>query len=169
MAVKPVITIGDPLLRSVSRPVTRFDLRLHLLLRDMAETMYEKDGVGLAAPQIGIRRRIAVIDAGEGLMEFINPRILEPQGSAALVEGCLSVPGRRGQVTRPERLRVLAQDRDGKPFEMEAEGLLARALQHEVDHLDGILFIDRMDFEVFDDPPEDEAEAGDGPDREGPG
>ena len=151
MAVKPVITIGDPLLRSVSRPVTRFDLRLHLLLRDMAETMYEKDGVGLAAPQIGIRRRIVVLDVGEGLVELINPEIVSLEGEIGMVEGCLSVPGRRGHVTRAEWARVKAFDRKGNAFEIEGDGLLGRALQHELDHLDGRMYVDFMDYEVFDD------------------
>lgn len=158
MSLKPIITIGDPLLRNVSHPVRRFDLRLRLLLRDMTETMYEKDGVGLAAPQIGLLRRIAVIDPGDGLIEFINPEIISAEGEEAMVEGCLSVPGRRGQVTRAGKLSVRAQDRNGQFFVTDAEGLLARALQHEIDHLDGILFVDKMDFEVF----EDELESGDG-------
>lgn len=158
MSVKEIITIGNPLLRTVSHPVKRFDLRLHLLLRDMAETMYQKDGCGLAAPQIGILRRIAVIDPGDGLKEFINPQIILAEGEIGLVEGCLSVPGRRGHVIRPEKVRVRAQDRGGDFFELSADGLLARALQHEIDHLDGVLYVDKMDHEVFDDEQETRAE-----------
>jgi peptide deformylase len=117
--------------------------------------MYQAEGIGLAAPQVGITRRFVVADVGEGLIEFVNPEISDAEGSCGMVEGCLSVPGRRGFVTRPEKVTIKAQDRTGKPFTMEADGLLARCIQHEIDHLDGVLYVDKMDHEVF---PEDEEE-----------
>jgi len=122
----------------------------------MAETMYNADGVGLAAPQIGLMRRIIVIDAGEGMRAYINPEIVDTQGEVSMNEGCLSVPGRRGCVTRPEIVTVRAQDVKGKHFEVTADGLLARALQHEIDHLNGVLYVDLMDYEIFPDDDEDE-------------
>ncbi|MHC1786720.1 MAG: peptide deformylase [Christensenellales bacterium] len=155
MSAKKILTIGEPLLRTVSHPVKKFDLRLAMILRDMAETMYAANGVGLAAPQVGLMRRIIVVDAGEGLLEMINPEIIASQGLIAMTEGCLSVPGRRGCVTRPEKVSVRAQDKKGNFFEVQGEGLLARALQHEIDHLDGVLYVDKMDHEVFEDDDED--------------
>ena len=128
----------------------KFDLRLWLLLRDMKETMNKADGVGLAAPQVGILRRVIVIDVGDGPIELVNPEIIEAEGEQAGAEGCLSIPGRTGYVVRPNKVKVKAQDRNGKPFEIEGEGLLARALCHEIDHLDGRLYIDVMDHEIFD-------------------
>lgn len=150
MSKKRIFTVGAPELRGKCNPITKFDGRLELILRDMAETMYKAEGVGLAAPQIGIKRRLVVIDAGEGLMELVNPEIISSEGECGMVEGCLSVPGRRGFVTRAEKLLVAAHDKAGKRFEFSAEGLLARAVQHEIDHLDGVLYVDIMDHEVFD-------------------
>ena len=155
MSAKKILTIGEPLLRSISHPVTKFDARLSMILRDMMQTMYDAQGVGLAAPQVGLMRRIVVIDVGEGLVELINPEGIASQGEIAMTEGCLSVPGRRGCVIRPESVTVRAQDRKGSYFEVEGKGLYARALQHEIDHLDGVLYVDKMSYEVFDD---DEAE-----------
>lgn len=152
MAIRKILTLGDPTLRKISNRVTRFDLRLALLLRDMKDTMYHAEGAGLAAPQIGILRRITVIDAGDGLIELINPEIVETRGEIGMVEGCLSVPGRRGFVTRAEWARVRAFDRKGNAFEVEGDGLLGRALQHELDHLDGRMYVDFMDYEVFEEP-----------------
>ncbi len=157
MSRKKIFTIGAQELRGKSRPITRFDTRLALILRDMADTMYEANGVGLAAPQVGILRRLVVIDVGEGLMELVNPEIIAAEGECGMVEGCLSVPGRRGFVTRSEKVTLKAQDKTGKPFEVVADGLLARAIQHEIDHLDGILYVDKMDHEVFEDDEEEEA------------
>ena len=128
----------------------KFDLRLWLLLRDMADTMYKADGVGLAAPQVGILRRVVVVDTGDGLVELINPEIIAREGEQAGAEGCLSLPGRQGYVVRPQKVTVRALDRKGKPFEITAEGLKARAICHEIDHLDGVLYIDVMDHEIFD-------------------
>lgn len=157
---KQLMTIGEPVLRGQANPVTKFNnIRLQLVLRDMAETMYRENGVGLAAPQIGIRRRIVVLDVGEGLVELINPEIVSLEGEIGMVEGCLSVPGRRGFVVRPERVKVKAQDRKGEWFEIEGDGLLGRCLQHEIDHLDGILYVDKMDHEVFDEDMLEEQEA----------
>lgn len=151
MSAKRILTIGEPLLRSISHPVKKFDARLSMILRDMAQTMYDAQGVGLAAPQVGLMRRIVVIDVGEGLVELINPEVIDAQGEVAMTEGCLSVPGRRGCVVRPGIVSVRAQDKKGKFFEVKGEGLYARALQHEIDHLDGILYVDKMSYEVFDD------------------
>jgi peptide deformylase len=165
MSKKKIFTIGAPELRIKSNPVAKFDRRLGLILRDMADTMYQANGVGLAAPQVGIQRRLVVIDVGEGLIEFVNPEITSAQGECSLVEGCLSVPGRQGMVTRPEKVSVKAQDKTGKPFTLEAEGLLARAIQHELDHLDGVLYVDKMDYEVFE---EETEEAEDSPPQDSP-
>ncbi len=151
MATRKIVKIGDETLRKVCRRQEKFDLRLAILLKDMADTMYKSDGVGLAAPQVGILRRVVVIDVSPdhtGLREIINPVILERSGSQTGREGCLSVPGRQGVVTRPMKVRVAYQDRHGKPVEIEAEGLEARAFCHEIDHLDGRLYVDVMEREL---------------------
>lgn len=148
---RKIVKLGDETLRKTSKRMEKFDLRLWLLLRDMKETMNKADGVGLAAPQVGILRRVVVIDVGDGPIELVNPEIIEAEGEQAGAEGCLSIPGRTGYVVRPNKVKVKAQDRNGKPFEIEGEGLLARALCHEIDHLDGRLYIDIMDHEIFDD------------------
>ena len=151
--VRKILKLGDETLRKNSKPMQKFDLRLWLLLRDMADTMYKAEGVGLAAPQVGILRRVVVIDVqdGKGLIELVNPEIIAAEGEQAGAEGCLSVPGRQGYVVRPEKVTVRALDRKGKPFELTGEGLLARALCHEIDHLDGIMYVDKMDHEIFED------------------
>ena len=151
--VRKILKLGDETLRKTSKPMPKFDLRLWLLLRDMADTMYKAEGVGLAAPQVGILRRVVVIDVGDerGLIELVNPEIIATEGEQAGSEGCLSVPGRQGYVVRPNKVTVRAQDRKGKHFEITGEGLLARALCHEIDHLDGIMYVDKMDHEIFDD------------------
>ena len=151
MALRKVLTIEDELLRHKSRPVTKFDEKLHRLLDDMAETMVASNGVGLAAPQVAILRRIVVLDCGDGLIEMINPEILETQGEQDGPEGCLSVPGRRGMVKRPERVRVRFQDRHGNWQELDAQGLTARCVMHETDHLNGQLYVDIMSRELFGD------------------
>lgn len=143
MAIYNIITIGDELLRAKAAVVRRFDERLHRMLDNMAQTMYEADGVGLAAPQIGVSKRIVVIDVGDGLLELINPEILERRGSVLGSEGCLSVPDKHGYVYRAQWVRVRAQDRWGQPIEFEAEDFFARACQHEIDHLDGVLYVDK--------------------------
>lgn len=149
--IRKIITLGNETLRKVSNPIKKFDLRLWLLLRDMAETMYDANGVGLAAPQVGILRRVVVIDVGEGIIELVNPEIIATEGEQAGPEGCLSVPGRQGFVRRPNKVTVRAFDRKGKPFEITGEGLLARAFCHEIDHLDGRVYVDVMDHEIFQD------------------
>ena len=158
--VRKILELGDSALRKTCKPMKTYDLRLWLLLRDMAETMYKAEGVGLAAPQVGILRRVVVIDVGDdhGLIELVNPEIIATEGEQAGSEGCLSVPGRRGYVVRPEKVTVRAQDRKGKPFEITGEGLLARAFCHEIDHLDGIMYVDKMDHEIFDDEEEEQEE-----------
>ena len=144
MATRKILEIGDETLRKISRPVTDIDKRTHTLLDDMAETMYMVDGAGLAAPQVGVLRRVVVIDVGEGLIELINPEIIESDGEVVCVEGCLSVPGKRGTVKRPAKVKVRALDRHGKAIEMEGTGMLANAFCHELDHLDGVLYVDKM-------------------------
>ena len=151
MAIRKIMKLGEDVLRKPCKKVEKFDLRLHLLLKDMADTMHVADGVGLAAPQVGILRRIVVIDVGDehGVIELMNPEITERSEEIQTGrEGCLSLPGRQGVVSRPMRVTVHAQDRHGKPFDLEGEGLLARAICHELDHLDGRLYIDVMDREL---------------------
>ena len=157
MALRKIICIEDDLLRKKSRPVEKFDEKLHKLLDDMAETMYNANGVGLAAPQVAVLRRVVVMDCGDGLIEMVNPEILETEGEQDGPEGCLSVPGRRGMVKRPMKVRARFQDRNGEWYEIEAEELLARCIMHETDHLDGQLYVDIMSRELFDeDDPQDE-------------
>ena len=158
MAIRKIMVLGeDDVLRMHARRVDKFDKRLRTLLDDMADTMYKADGVGLAAPQVGILKRVVVIDVGDGLIELVNPEIISAEGKAEGPEGCLSVPGRRGMVERPERVTVAAQNRDGKPIQIEATELLAVCLCHEIDHLDGVLYVDKMTEEITDqDDSEDE-------------
>jgi len=157
MGMRKIVTLGDEALRKTCKPMQKFDFRLWLLLRDMADTMYKANGVGLAAPQVGILRRVVVVDVGDGLIELVNPEIIATEGEQEGPEGCLSLPGRQGYVRRPNKVTVRALDRNGKPFEITGEGLLARAFCHELDHLDGILYIDKMDHEIFDDEDDEEA------------
>ena len=140
MAKRQIVKEGDPILRKKCRPVEKFDDRLAILLDDMAETMYSANGVGLAGPQVGMLRRVVVIDTGDHLYELVNPRIVERDGEQEGLEGCLSIPGAWGIVKRPNHVRIQAQDRYGQPFEVEGEGFTARAFCHELDHLDGILY-----------------------------
>jgi len=140
MAIRNIVKEGDPVLTKVCRPVEKFDERLHSLLDDMYETMQAGEGVGLAAPQVGILRRMFVIDIGDGLLEFINPRIIKTSGVQESSEGCLSCPGEFGITRRPMYVTVEAYNREGDRFTLNAEGLLAKAICHENDHLDGILF-----------------------------
>ena len=140
MALRKIICIEDELLRKKSRPVEKFDEKLHRLLDDMAETMYNANGVGLAAPQVAVLRRAVVMDCGDGLIEMVNPEILETEGEQDGPEGCLSVPGRWGVVKRPKTVRVRAQDRNGMLFEAEGADMVARCFCHEIEHLDGRLF-----------------------------
>lgn len=157
MAVRMIVKHPDPLLREKSVRVKKFNENLHKLLDDLAETMYDTgNGVGLAAPQIGVLKRVAVIDVGDGLIELVNPEIVSKEGEQIGPEGCLSIPNLLGEVRRAKYCKVKAQDRYGNPVAYEGEDFLARAFQHEIDHLDGILFIDIA--ERFLDPEEDEKE-----------
>lgn len=150
MALRHIFTDDDECLYKVCKPVQRFDARLHTLLDDMADTMYKADGVGLAASQIGILRRAFIVDCGEGLIEAINPEIVRVSGEQGGMEGCLSFPGKFEYVVRPNYVTIRAFDRFGNPFERSGEGLLARALLHESDHLDGHIFLEKAV-----EPPED--------------
>lgn len=145
MAIRTIRTDNDPILRKRSKEITLFDDKLDLLIEDMIETMHHADGIGLAAPQIGILKRLIVIDLydEEGPMALINPRIIEQNGLQMEEEGCLSLPGRHGVVKRPLSVTVQYEDTEGTTFEMVGEELLARVLCHEIDHLDGILYIDK--------------------------
>ncbi|NFA61117.1 peptide deformylase [Clostridium sporogenes] len=144
MAIRNIRKYGDDLLRKKSRKIEKIDDRILTLLEDMAETMYSADGVGLAAPQVGILKRVVVIDVGEGLIKLINPEIIETEGNETDVEGCLSVPGEQGEVERPYKVKVKALNEKGEEIVLEGEGFLARAFCHEIDHLDGILFVDKV-------------------------
>ncbi len=144
MAIRNIVKNGDDILRKVCRSQLAFDDRLASILDDMVETMYAADGVGLAAPQVGILRRYCVIDIGEGVIELINPVIVSTEGEQLEQEGCLSFPGEYGVTSRPEKVTVRAQNRKGENFTVTGEGLLARALCHEIDHLDGIVYKDRL-------------------------
>ncbi len=144
MALRNIRKLGDDILRKKCRPVETIDEKILTLLDDMAETMYDANGVGLAAPQIGILKRIVVIDIGEGLIELINPEITSFEGNVKDTEGCLSVPGKYGYVVRPSKVTVVALDRNGERIEITGEGMLAKAICHELDHLDGIVFVDKV-------------------------
>lgn len=144
MAIRNVVKEGDNVLRKTGKPVTEFNSRLYMLLDDMAETMYATNGVGLAGNQVGVLRRVVVIDIGEGLIELVNPEIIEKKGNQEEVEGCLSCPGQYGITKRPMHVKVKAFDRNGQERTYEGEGLLARAFCHEIDHLDGILYKDKV-------------------------
>ena len=162
MALRKLAYIEDDILRKKSRKVESFDQRLHVLLDDMAETMYKNNGCGLAAPQVSVLRRAIVMDVGEGLIdgcgvggvfqsliEVVNPEIVSREGEVDGIEGCLSVPGRQGYVLRPQKVVVRGQDRNGQPIELTCEDWLARCACHEIDHLDGRLYVDIMHEEVF--------------------
>ena len=143
MAIRTIREKGDPCLTKVCRPVTEFNARLHQLLDDMADTLKEANGVGLAAPQVGVLKRVVIIDVGDGVIELINPEFVSVSGKKTSVEGCLSVPDRWGEVERPTKVVVRALNRRGEEFEITGEELLATALCHELDHLDGIIFVDK--------------------------
>ena len=145
MAIRNIRKMVDDILRKKCRPVEVIDNKILTLLDDMKDTMNEANGVGLAAPQVGILKRVVVIDVGNGLIELINPEIVNIVGSVTSPEGCLSVPGKWGTVTRPQQVTVKALDRNGKEFEMTGDGMLAKAFCHELDHLDGVLFVDKVE------------------------
>ncbi len=158
MALRNIRTIGDEVLQKECKPVKEVTERIHELINDMLETMYEADGVGLAAPQVGILTRIVTIDLGEGPIVLINPEILETSGSQTGNEGCLSVPGKFGIVTRPDYAKVKAVNEDMEEFVLEGTGLLARAICHECDHLDGRLYVELVEGELEDVAAQDEEE-----------
>ncbi len=144
MAMRNIVKVGDPMLKKHSRVVEKFDDRLSQLIDDMKETMYAADGCGLAAVQVGILKRVVVIDVGDGFMELVNPEITYSDGEQQEAEGCLSVPGEYGTTIRPAVVKVKAQDRNGKWQVFKGEGLKARCFCHEIDHLDGVLFTQRL-------------------------
>ena len=145
MGLRKILTVADPALHKVCKPVEKFDWKLRKLLDDMRDTLIEANGVGLAAPQVGILRRVVLVDTGEEILELINPEMLETDGEQEGPEGCLSVPGKYGLVKRPYYAKVRAQDRDGNWYEAEGEELIARCFCHELDHLDGIVYTEVMD------------------------
>ncbi len=144
MAIRNIVKLGDDILRKKCRTQLEFDEKLAMILDDMADTMYAAEGVGLAAPQVGILRRYCIVDVGDGIIELINPVIEKQSGLQCGQEGCLSIPGRYEDVKRPMKVTVRAQDRNGNTFTIKAEGFKARAMCHEIDHLDGVLYIDRI-------------------------
>ncbi|WP_366921590.1 peptide deformylase [Metallumcola ferriviriculae] len=144
MAVYQIIKKGDPILREKARPVPKITPNIEKLLDNLADTMYAAEGAGLAAPQIGISKKVIVVDIGEGIFELINPEIISASGNEEDTEGCLSIPGLQGRVHRATEVTVIGLDRQGQEIKITAHGLFARALQHEIDHLDGILFIDKV-------------------------
>ena len=162
MALRKIVKVGDECLNKKCRPVTEFNDRLHALLDDMQETLTDAAGAGLAAPQVGVLRRVCIVldERDDSFMELINPEIVGESGEQTGVEGCLSVPGKWGIVTRPNVVKVRAQDRDGNWFEAEREGLTARAFCHEIEHLDGHLFVEHVDHFLTDEELETYMEGG---------
>lgn len=158
MAIRNVRLEGDPILQKTSKEVKEITPKIRTLIDDMLETMYEKEGVGLAAPQVGVLKRVVVIDVGDGPLVMINPRIVRREGTQTGDEGCLSVPGKAGQVTRPNEVTVRFMDEDEEYYELDGTELLARAICHECDHLDGKLYVDFVEGELRDVVMEDEEE-----------
>ncbi len=164
MAIRDILREGNPVLRKISKPVPKINDHICKLLDDMLETLHKEEGVGLAAPQIGVLRRVAIVEVEGTLYELINPQIINTEGAVSDVEGCLSLPGKAGMVERPKKVKIRALGRDGEMHEYEGEDLLARAFCHETDHLDGKLYIDIMTEEVdlnAKDEPEEEENAED--------
>lgn len=160
MGLRKILTVKEPCLHKVCRPVEKFDGKLHRLLDDMKETLAEANGVGLAAPQVGILRRVVVVDTGEEMLELVNPELLETSGEQVGSEGCLSVPGKYGIVKRPNYAKVRAYDRDGNEFEVEGEELMARCFCHELDHLDGIVYTEIMERYLTEEEMREQSEEG---------
>lgn len=144
MALRNIRTYGDEVLRKKCKKVDAINDRILTLIEDMKETMYDAEGVGLAAPQVGILKRLVVIDIGEGPITLINPEIIKTEGEEIDIEGCLSIPGKQGEVKRPYKVAVTALNEKGEKYTLETEGFLARAVCHELDHLDGIMYVDKM-------------------------
>jgi peptide deformylase len=163
MALRTIRLMGDEVLTKKCREVKELTPRLKELIQDMLDTMYEANGVGLAAPQVGVLRRIVVIDVGEGPIVMVNPEILETSGEQTGEEGCLSLPGKAGQVTRPNYVKARAYNENMEPYEIEGEDLLARAILHETDHLDGHMYVEKVEGEihdvVYEEEPEEEEES----------
>ena len=157
MGIRKIMTVKEPCLHKVCRPVEKFDKKLHKLLDDMKETLVDANGVGLAAPQVGILRRVVIVDTGEEMLELVNPELVETSGEQEGAEGCLSVPGKYGLVKRPNYAKVRAQDRDGNWFEAEGKELIARCFCHELDHLDGIVYTEIMERYLTDEELNEEA------------
>ena len=156
MAIRKIITVGNDKLRKVSKTVTKFNPRLQTFLDDLLDTMRDNNGAGLAAPQVGVLKRCCVVEVGDQVFQLVNPEIIAREGEQEGPEGCLSVPERMGYVKRPLKVTVRAQNAKGEPIEVSGEGLCARALCHEIDHLNGVLYIDIMEYEIFaDDEDED--------------
>ena len=149
MAIRNIRTLGDDILRAKAKEITEMTPRIEELIDDMFETMYEANGVGLAAPQVGIRKRLVVIDCGDDPIVLINPVVLETSGSQTGLEGCLRVPGKTGEVTRPNYAKVKALNENMEEIIVEGEELLARCLLHEIDHLDGIMYVDKVEGELL--------------------
>ena len=154
MAIRKIVTEGDDILRKHCREVSEVTDRIRETMQDMLETMYDAEGVGLAAPQVGILRRIVVIDIGDGPIVMINPEIVETSGSQTGSEGCLSLPGQAGTVTRPNYVKVKAYDQDMKEYTLEGTEMLARAICHECDHLDGIMYVSKVEGQLYDTDPD---------------
>ena len=150
MGIRRILTNKEPALHKTCKPVVNFDSKLHKLLDDMHETLVDSGGVGLAAPQVGILRRVVVVDTGDGVLELVNPTLLETSGEELGPEGCLSVPGKYGLVKRPYYAKVRAQDRNGDWYEAEGEEIIARCFCHELDHLDGIVYTEVMERFLLD-------------------
>jgi peptide deformylase len=149
LAIRNVFELGDDVLRKKAKEVKRIDKRIYELLDDMADTLREEGGIGLAATQVGILKRVVVIDVGEGLIELINPVITSTEGEQVFMEGCLSYPGRFGNVERPAKITAKALNREGNEIEIVGEGILAVVICHETDHLDGVLFVDKVEGEIY--------------------
>lgn len=158
MAIRNLRTEGDPILRKISKEVKEITPKVHELIDDMLETMYEANGVGLAAPQVGVLKRIVVIDIGDGPLVMLNPEVIKKSGTQTGDEGCLSVPGKAGQVTRPNEVTARFMGEDGEWYEVDATELLARAICHECDHLEGKLYVDLVEGELHDVAYDDEEE-----------
>ena len=150
MARRNIVKMGDPLLRKISKPVESFDAKLHQLLDDMADTLHFAEGLGLAAPQVGVLKRVCIVEYDGVLYELVNPVLTHSEGKCVDNEGCLSVVGFRGLVERPEKIDITYFDRNGNPCSQHAEGYFARVFLHEMDHLDGILFADKMKKKIVD-------------------
>lgn len=145
MALRNIVILGDDLLRKKSRPIEKIDERVLILLKDMADTLFNSEnGAAIAAPQVGVLRRAVVIDMGQGTIYLVNPEIVEAEGSQEVVEGCLSIPGKWGKLNRPSKVKVKALNEHGEEFTITGEGDMAKCLCHEIDHLEGILFIDKV-------------------------